>query len=47
MTRKGDGVADPRPEITPELAQQLAREGEALRREYRKRVERMWTLDRG
>lgn len=32
--------------ITPELAEQLAREGEELRREYEQRLTAMWTIDR-
>jgi hypothetical protein len=34
------------PVITAELAKELAREGEELRRKYRQRVEAMWTIGR-
>lgn len=34
------------PVITAELATQLAREAESLRREYRQRVEAMWTISK-
>jgi len=32
------------PNITPERAQELVREGEALARAYRQRIEKMWTI---
>ena len=35
-----------KPVITTEMAARLAREGEELRREYRQRVNAMWTIDR-
>ena len=35
----------PQPAITLKVAVQLAAEGESLRREYRQRVEAMWTID--
>lgn len=32
------------PIITPEIAKQLARESEAIGREFRKRIEKMWDI---
>ena len=37
---------DDTPVITPELARELAREGQALARAYRKRVEEMWKISK-
>jgi hypothetical protein len=34
------------PAITAEIAAELAREAENLRREYRQRVEAMWTISK-
>lgn len=34
------------PNITPERAQELVREGEALARAYRQRIEKMWTISK-
>lgn len=35
-----------KPIITPEIAERLAREGEELAAEYRKRVRKMWDVKR-
>ena len=35
---------EPTPVITPERAQELVLEGETAAREYRQRVEKMWTI---
>jgi hypothetical protein len=35
---------EPAPELTEEIARELFREGEEAAREYRKRVEKMWTI---
>jgi len=31
--------------ITPQLAEELAKEGQRLREEYRKRINKMWDID--
>lgn len=35
---------DPFPTITPEIAEQLACESEAIGREFQKRIEKMWDI---
>jgi len=32
------------PEVTPEIAKQLAKESEAIRAEFRPRIEKMWDI---
>jgi hypothetical protein len=32
--------------ITPQLAEELAKEGQKLREEYRKRLKRMWNINK-
>jgi hypothetical protein len=32
--------------ITPQLAEELAKEGQKLREEYRKRLKKMWDVNR-
>lgn len=45
-TKKDAAQARQAPVITPEIAEELAREGEELRREFHRKVEAMWTISR-